>query len=140
MTIKFTILGSGSSMGVPLPNGYWGNCNPKEKKNYRTRCSALISVNKINTLIDTSPDLRNQLISNNIKNIKRVLYTHQHADQTHGINDLRIFYLKNKKKIDVYANKETSSYLKNSFSYCFHKTKDYPAILKLNLIKKKNAI
>ena len=91
MSIKFTILGCGSSMGVPRIDGYWGKCNSKEKKNYRTRCSALITTKKKNILVDTSPDLRMQMINNHIKMIDYVLYTHQHADQTHGINDLRVF-------------------------------------------------
>ena len=69
-----------------------------KKKNYRSRCSALISSSNENILIDTSPDLRSQLLNNNIKKIDRVLFSHQHGDQTHGINDLRVFYLKNKKK------------------------------------------
>lgn len=137
MSIKFTILGCGSSMGVPRIDGYWGKCNSKEKKNYRTRCSALITTKKKNILVDTSPDLRMQMINNHIKMIDYVLYTHQHADQTHGINDLRVFYLKNKKKIPVYADKLTYEYLKNNFSFCFKKKFSYPATLKLNLIKKK---
>ena len=97
MTIKFTILGSGSSLGVPRIDGYFGNCNPKLKKNYRTRCSALIRTDNLNILIDTSPDLKSQLLKNKIKNIDKVFYTHMHGDQTHGINELRVFYLKNKK-------------------------------------------
>ena len=96
MSIKFTLLGCGSSMGVPRPDGIWGNCNPNEKKNYRTRCSALISTDNTNTLIDTSPDLRCQLIKQKVNKINRVLYSHMHADQTHGINDLRIFFFKTK--------------------------------------------
>ena len=99
MSLKFILLGCGSSMGVPRPDGYWGKCNPKESRNYRTRCSALISANNLNILIDTSPDLRFQLIKQKIKNIHSILYSHPHADQTHGINDLRVFYLKSKKKI-----------------------------------------
>ena len=82
-------------MGVPRPDGFWGACDSNNKKNYRTRCSVLISKGNNNILIDTSPDLRYQLLKNKIKNIKSVLYTHRHADQTHGINDLRIFFLKN---------------------------------------------
>ena len=117
MRVKFTILGCGSSLGVPRADGYWGECNPKEKKNYRTRCSALISTKNTNTLIDTSPDLRFQLIDNKINNIDRVLYTHYHADQTHGINDLRVFYIKQKKKIPVYADHHTTKYLKNFASW-----------------------
>ena len=104
MTLKFTILGCGSSMGVPTATNNWGNCNPNEKKNIRTRCSALITSKNSNTLIDTSPDLRLQLLNNKIQNIKRVIYTHMHADQTHGINDLRAFFLKNNKRIDIYAD------------------------------------
>ena len=137
MTTKFIILGCGSSMGVPRVDGYWGECNAKEKKNYRTRCSALVSTRNKNILIDTSPDLRFQMLKNKIKNIDIVLYSHLHADQTHGINDLRAFYIKKKKKIPVYADKLTYAYLRNNFSYCFDKKNDYPAILNLKLIKKK---
>ena len=99
MTLKFIILGSGSSMGVPRADGHFGDCDPKNKKNFRTRCSALIKFNNENFLIDTSPDLRQQLLSNNIKSINKIFYTHPHADQTHGINDLRAFFLNMKKKI-----------------------------------------
>ena len=67
--MKFIILGCGSSMGVPRPDGFFGNCNPKNKKNYRTRCSALITTNKENILIDTSPDLRHQLLNQNVRKI-----------------------------------------------------------------------
>jgi phosphoribosyl 1,2-cyclic phosphate phosphodiesterase len=136
MKIKFTLLGSGSSMGVPRIDGFFGNCNPKNKKNYRTRCSALISFNKTNTLIDTSPDLRQQLLSEKVTTIDQVLYTHMHADQTHGINDLRVFYLKKKKEIPIYCDKPTAKYLYENFSYCFVKKLDYPAILKLKYLKK----
>ena len=137
MGIKFTILGCGSSMGVPRADGTFGECDPREKLNFRTRCSAVISSNNSNTLIDTSPDLRTQLIKNNIKNIDRVLYSHFHADQTHGINDLRSFYIQNMKQINVYADKPTSKYLKNTFSYIFKSySKEYPATLKLNKLQK----
>ena len=98
MTFKFTILGCGSSFGVPRADGNWGKCNPKEIKNYRTRCSALVSFMNKKILIDTSPDLRSQLIRHKVTNIDAVLYSHLHADQTHGINDLRVFYMNNKKK------------------------------------------
>ena len=137
MTVKFTILGCGSSMGVPRADGYWGKCNPKIKKNKRSRCSALISSKDKNILIDTSPDLRSQLIEKKIKHIDAVIYSHLHADQTHGINDLRVFYINKKKKIDVYADQFTKKYLKNNFSYCFKKLHGYPPILNLKPIKKK---
>ena len=136
MKVKFTLLGTGSSMGVPRPDGFFGKCDPNNKKNYRTRCSALISFNKKNILIDTSPDLRHQLLSSNITTVDNVLYTHFHADQTHGINDLRVFYLKKQKKIDIYSDKLTAKYLSENFSYCFIKKYDYPAILNLKPLKK----
>ena len=136
--MKFIILGCGSSMGVPRPDGYFGNCDPKNKKNYRTRCSALIKSKAENILIDTSPDLRQQLLRHNIKKIDKVFYSHMHADQTHGINDLRSFYINSRKQINVFADYATSKYLKNNFSYCFKSySKEYPATLKLNKIKNK---
>ncbi|WP_435164053.1 MBL fold metallo-hydrolase [Candidatus Pelagibacter bacterium nBUS_25] len=135
--MKFVILGCGSSMGVPRPDGYFGNCDPKNKKNYRTRCSALIKTDQENILIDTSPDLRNQMLSQKIKKIDKVFYSHIHADQTHGINDLRSFFIRNKKPINVFADNSTSKYLKKTFSYCFDTyNREYPATLKLNNINK----
>ena len=95
--MQLKILGCGSSMGVPRPDGDFGNCDPKEIKNHRTRCSALIKTKKMNILIDTSPDLRTQLLKNKVKNIDKVLFSHMHADQCHGINDLRVFFIKIKK-------------------------------------------
>ena len=139
--MKFIILGCGSSMGVPRPDGYFGNCNPKDKKNYRTRCCALIKTKEEAILIDTSPDLRQQLINNQIKKIDKVFYSHMHADQTHGINDLRVFYIKKKVPIDVYADMDTKKYLMKTFGYCFrNNSKEYPAILKLNSINQKLSI
>jgi len=135
--MKFIILGCGSSMGVPRPDGFFGNCDPKNKKNYRTRCSALIKTSNENILIDTSPDLRQQLLRHKIKKINKVLFSHMHGDQTHGINDLRSFYINDKNQINVYADKFTSKYLKHSFSYIFKSfSKEYPAILKLNKLTK----
>ena len=136
MSIKFIILGSGSSMGVPRADGYSGVCNLNNKKNFRSRCSALIQFDNENILIDTSPDLRQQLLQNKIKSISKVFYTHFHADQTHGINDLRPFFLINKKQIPVFANSETAKYLHTTFKYCFKKTYDYPSTLKLINLKK----
>ena len=138
MSIKFTILGCGSSLGVPRIDGYFGKCNPNNKKNYRTRCSALISSSNINILIDTSPDIKKQLLNNKIKNINKVFYTHSHADQTHGINELRYFYIKNKIKLPVFADNITKKYLLSNFKYCFKNSLDYPATLKINNLKKKH--
>ena len=137
MNLKFRLLGTGSSMGVPRSDGFFGKCNPNNIKNYRTRCSALLSYNEENILIDTSPDLRQQLLDAKIKSLHSVLYTHYHADQTHGINDLRVFYLISQKKIPIFCDKETAKYLKNNFSYCFKKKYDYEPILKLRKLKKR---
>ena len=135
--MEFIILGCGSSMGVPRPDGFFGNCDPKNKKNYRTRCSGLIKTSDENILIDTSPDLRQQLLRHKIKKIDKVLYSHIHADQTHGINDLRSFFINSRKQVNVYADKITSKYLKNTFSYIFKSfSKEYPATLKLNNLPK----
>ena len=134
--MKFIILGCGSSMGVPRADGDFGNCDPKNKKNYRTRCSALLKSANKNILIDTSPDLRQQLIKNKIDNIDYVFYSHMHADQTHGINDLRVFYIRNKKTIPAFADTATSKYLKKAFNYCFKSfSEEYPAIIQLNKTK-----
>ena len=138
MSVKFTILGCGYSLGVPQIDGNFGKCNPNNKKNYRTRCSALISSTNLNILIDSSPDIKIQLIKNKIKNIDKVFYTHEHADQTHGINDLRFFYLKNKTKIPVFADNKTQNYLLSTFKYCFKNVSEYPPILKINKLKKKH--
>jgi phosphoribosyl 1,2-cyclic phosphate phosphodiesterase len=136
--MKFIILGCGSSMGVPRSDGFFGKCDPNNKKNYRSRCSALLRSKDETILIDTSPDLRQQLIINKIKKIDKVFYSHMHADQTHGINDLRVFYIQKKKTIPIYADKPTQKYLFNTFKYCFiNNNKEYPATLKLNSISKK---
>ena len=136
MSIKFTILGCGSSLGVPRIDGNFGKCNPKNKKNYRTRCSALISSSQRNILIDTSPDIKFQLLKNKIKNINNVFYTHAHADQTHGINEMRAFYIINKKELPVYGDKITKKHLFSAFKYCFKGSRSYPATLKFNNLNK----
>ena len=138
MAVKFIILGSGSSMGVPRADGYSGNCNLNNIKNFRTRCSALIRFDNSNILIDTSPDLRSQLLKNKIKSIDKVFYTHLHADQTHGINDLRPFYLIKKKQIAVFADVKTSKYLNSTFKYCFKSSYGYPSTLELKKLENKH--
>lgn len=134
---KLIILGCGSSIGVPRIDGHWGNCKKKNSKNFRTRCSAIIIKGKNSILIDTSPDIKQQFLTNNIKNVSSVLYTHEHADQTHGINELRPFFWKNNKKINIYSNSRTIKFLIKSFSYLFKSENNYPAFLKTNIVKKK---
>ena len=148
MKTKLIILGCGNSMGTPRIDGYWGNCNRKNKKNIRTRCSAIILKGNNSILIDTSPDIKNQLVANNIKNISSVLYSHEHSDQTNGLFELRPFaflrkssikikWWKNTKRINVYGNTNTINLLKKRFDYCFKKISVYPPIVKGNIIKKK---
>ena len=135
---EVTILGCGSSLGVPRIDGYWGRANKKNPKNYRTRCSIFIRYKNINVIIDTSPDIKNQLLKNRIKKIDAVIYTHEHADQTHGINELRPFFLINKKKIKVFSDKKTSKYLLNTFEYLFIQKSQYYKPLFINHVIKEN--
>ena len=135
MNTELIILGSGNSTGIPRIDGYWGKCNKKNKKNNRTRCSAIILKGKNSVLIDTSPDIRYQLSQNKIKNISSVLYTHEHSDQTNGLFELRPFYWINNKKINIYGNFKTISSLKKRFDYCFKKKSLYKPFIKPNLVK-----
>ena len=137
MKTKLIILGCGNSTGVPRIDGYWGNCNQNNKKNLRTRCSAIIQKGSNSVLIDTSPDIREQFLKNKITDITSVIFTHEHADQTSGLFELRPFLWIKKKKIDLYADPKTLALLKKRFNYCFKKTNYYPPIVKGNLIKKK---
>ena len=135
MKNKFTILGCGSSLGSPWITNFWGNCNKLNKKNLRTRCSAHFQYKNISTLIDTSPDIKMQIKNNKIKNIDAVVYTHEHADQTFGIFELRPFFWQNKKKINIYGSKKTINILKRTFDFCFKKKQGYVPILKAHSIK-----
>ena len=137
MKAKLIILGSGNSFGVPWITGSWGKCNKKNKKNNRTRCSAIIIKGNNSILIDTSPDIKKQFIDNKIKDLNSVLYTHEHSDQTNGIFELRPFFFKNKEKIDVFGNYKTIKLLKSRFDFCFKANSVYPAILKANIVKNK---
>ncbi len=134
MKSKLIILGCGSSVGVPRIDGFWGNCDKNNKKNNRSRCSAIITKGSNSVLIDTSPDLRKQLLSNKIKKISSVIFTHEHADQTNGLFELRPFYWKNKRRIDIYGNLRTINHLKRSHKYLFKKISTYPPIVKANVI------
>ena len=135
MISKLIILGSGSSVGVPRIDGVWGRCNKKNKKNYRTRCSAIVTKGKNSILIDTSPDLRYQLISNKIVNVTSVIFSHEHADQTNGLFELRPFFWKNNKRINLYADRTTMKLLTKRHDYLFKKVGSYPPIAKANIIK-----
>lgn len=124
MSLTFTILGCGSSMGVPRVALGWGDCDPNNPKNRRRRCSMLItrtSAQGLHTrvLIDCSPDLRNQLLDADVNWLDGVLITHEHADHTHGIDDLRPLFVHKRRKVDVYLDDPTSRALHARFGYCF---------------------
>ena len=134
--MRVTVLGSGSSGGVPLIGNYWGECNPSNKKNYRTRVSVLVTYNNKNILIDTSPDLRIQALNSNIKQIDAVCWTHAHADHANGIDDLRQFLWTKKEEMPVYGSKVTINSLKRRFDYIFDKKNSYfQPPLKVNIVK-----
>lgn len=139
--LKIRILGCGSSGGVPRIGNHWGACDPKEPKNRRTRCSILVQAGSgdklTNILVDTSPDMREQLVPTGIKHLDGVLFTHDHADQTHGIDDLRQLALMMSRRVDVYGDSATMQSLTHRFGYCFS-TPDgsgYPPILNGHLIE-----
>jgi phosphoribosyl 1,2-cyclic phosphate phosphodiesterase len=124
MTMRFTILGCGSSMGVPRVGLGWGACDPNNPKNRRRRCSLLVEKTASNggvtrLLVDTTPDLRDQLLDAGVEKLDGVLYTHEHADHTHGIDDLRALFVKNRRPVEVYCDDVTSRRLHASFGYCF---------------------
>ncbi|MGB7335317.1 MAG: MBL fold metallo-hydrolase [Salaquimonas sp.] len=134
--MRFTIMGCGSSPGVPRIHGDWGACNPDNPKNIRKRCSLLverIGPNGTTTLVvDTSPDFRQQMLSAGVQKLDAVLYTHPHADHIHGIDDLRQYALIQRERMPVYADRPTLDHLHQSFSYCFVTAEGsmYPPICK----------
>ncbi len=114
-----TILGSGSSGGVPLATGDWGECDPNNPKNRRTRASIHIEIDGLSFIVDTGADFRQQVLENSIQKIDAVLYTHAHADHIFGMDDLRHFYFKQGKPTPIYADDITLEYLKQAYGYAF---------------------
>jgi phosphoribosyl 1,2-cyclic phosphate phosphodiesterase len=122
--LQFTILGCGSSPGVPRITGDWGGCDPANPKNKRLRASLLVERirqdgGKTVIVVDTGPDFRQQMINAKVNRLDAVVYTHAHADHIHGIDDLRGFWLEQKRRIDIYADADTSTRLREGFGYCF---------------------
>ncbi|WP_375450921.1 MBL fold metallo-hydrolase [uncultured Devosia sp.] len=136
-TIIATILGCGSSGGVPRIGNIWGDCDPAEPRNRRRRCALLLEgwtdgvSEPTRILIDTGCDLREQLLDANVGRVDAVLYTHEHADHTHGIDDLRVLALNDRKRVDVYFTAATGARIRQAFGYCFSAPpgSDYPPIL-----------
>lgn len=136
MKNKFTILGCGSSLGSPWITGFKGKLK-KNKKNLRSRCCAHIKYENLSILIDTSPDIKQQIQKNKISSLDAVLYTHEHADQTSGIFEIKPFSWVNNKKIPVYGSNRTIKHLKKQYKYCFYGVKNYKPFLYSNIVKNK---
>ena len=137
MSIRLTILGCGSSGGVPRIGGLWGACDPHEPKNRRRRCSILVEKIALNgtttVLIDTGPDMRAQLLDANVSHLDGVIYTHAHADHLHGVDDLRQVAFVMNEQIKVWADQPTQTELYERFNYTVHQkpNSDYPPIISL---------
>lgn len=135
MSVKVTILGCGTSGGVPRIGNEWGACDPRNPKNRRRRCGLLVErtgdggVTRV--LVDTPPDIREQLNDAEVGLLDGVLYTHDHADHTHGIDDLRMVAYNGGRRIDVHYLKETGEVLRDRFGYCFETPpgSTYPPVL-----------
>tara|TARA_B100001123_G_C15286104_1_gene1015687 strand:- start:562 stop:1341 length:780 start_codon:yes stop_codon:yes gene_type:complete len=134
MKIRITILGCGSSVGVPSLGNNWGKCDPKNPKNRRRRCSILIEVDKFVLLVDTSPDLREQLLDADVQRIDAVLFTHGHADHTHGLDDLRPMFWRMREPINVFGDESTLRLLESRFDYMFKKAPESPPYFQVPLI------
>lgn len=138
--LRFTILGCGSSGGVPRLGGHWGDCDPENPKNARRRCSMLVERITVDgttrVLIDTSPDLRTQLLDAGIGHLDGVVYTHGHADHVHGVDDLRMIVFNMRRRLAVWADDATQKDLLSRFGYVFVQPENspYPPILEMNTI------
>ncbi len=126
--MKLTILGCGTSAGVPRIGNDWGDCDPKEPKNRRSRVSILVESKNTRILVDTSPDLRSQFLANDISHVDAVIWTHDHADHCHGIDDLRQIFHKKRAPIKSYARSSALESLKQRFAYAFEGHEYYPSI------------
>ena len=142
--LTFTILGCGSSGGVPRlsdQGGDWGDCDPGNPRNARRRCSLLVTRHdaggETRVLIDTSPDLRSQLLDAKVGRLDAVVYTHAHADHVHGLDDLRMIVFNMRKRLAVWADGDTQNDLFSRFGYAFVQPSDspYPPILDMHTIK-----
>lgn len=132
-TLIITVLGSGTSTGIPVVGCRCPVCLSEHPCNQRTRCSALLSYNGHNILIDTATDLRQQALREDVRHIDAVFYTHSHADHLHGIDDLRGFNLHSKRAIPLYGSESTLEKIRSSFSYIFDKSEPSSYIPHLQL-------
>jgi phosphoribosyl 1,2-cyclic phosphate phosphodiesterase len=133
--LEITVLGCGSSGGVPRADGNWGACDPTDPRNARSRCSLLVRRKAgregepwTTVVVDTSPDFRLQAAAAGIERVDAVLYTHDHADQTHGIDDLRVFAGRMRRRVPCFMDEADHEVLTRRFGYVFKGAMDYPAI------------
>ncbi|CAN5480100.1 MBL fold metallo-hydrolase [soil metagenome] len=129
MSLKLTVLGSGTSSGVPRIGNDWGRCDPAEPRNRRSRVSVLVETDTTRLLVDTSPDMREQLLRADVIDIDAVLWTHDHADHCHGLDDLRQIAHHRGGQVPGHARAETARLLKRRFAYAFEGHDGYPAII-----------
>ena len=136
MSLTFTILGCGSSMGVPRVALGWGDCDPSNPKNRRRRCALLVErrgdAGVTRVLVDCGPDIREQLLEAKVDWVDAVLITHEHADHTHGLDDLRPMFVHKRREVDVWLDEPTSRAMHARFGYCFMTPpgSQYPPIAK----------
>ena len=124
--MKLRLLGCGTSSGVPRIGNDWGECDPSDPRNRRTRASILIESETTRILVDTSPDLREQLLAADVAAVDAVIWTHDHADHCHGIDDLRQLFHAKGRPVDGYARAETLESLRSRFTYAFDGRDGYP--------------
>lgn len=118
--MKVTVLGCGASLGVPAAGGFWGRCDPKEKRNERTRAAIFVEEGDTRILVDATYDLRTQLNRHNIRDVDALLLSHAHSDHISGIDDLRAIAFNHEKKIDLYTDQPTMDELKHRMGYIFN--------------------
>lgn len=127
MSLTVTILGCGTSSGVPRIGNDWGQCDPAERRNRRTRASVLVESATTRILVDTTPDMRAQLLAADVIDIDAILWTHDHADHCHGIDDVRQIFHHRRAPVQGFARAETLELLRRRFAYVFEGRHGYPS-------------
>jgi phosphoribosyl 1,2-cyclic phosphate phosphodiesterase len=130
--LKFTLLGTGTSQGVPVIACGCAVCSSENLKDKRLRCSVLLTVDDKNYVIDTGPDFRQQMLRADVQSLEAVIYTHEHKDHIAGMDDVRAFNFKQKRDMEVYCNSEVETALRREFYYVFNDN-PYPGIPKVNI-------
>lgn len=133
--MRVRMLGSGTSSGVPRIGNDWGRCDPANPRNQRQRVSVMVESGDTRLIVDTSPDFRRQMLDADVQHITAVLYTHDHADHTHGIDDLRALFHASGREIDCYMDEKTRDGLVRRFAYVFSGRSGYPPTARAHLIQ-----